>query len=69
MEVCAVAHRYHVQVGWSVDFQQRDVGGGVRADHGGREVAVVVEGDFESLGLGYHVVVGDYIAVGADDDA
>ena len=52
------------------DAQQRHVGGGIAADQLGRELAAVLEGDGDPVGVGHDVVVGqDQPAAGIDDHA
>ena len=58
-----------MQVGGSLDFDEGYVGLRVGANYFGVEVAVVVERYFKALGVGYYVVVGHYIPVGADNYA
>ena len=50
-----------------VDLDKGEVSGLVRTDDCGVEHAVIVESDFKALGLGYHMIVGDNIALGAYD--
>ena len=52
-----------------VNLDEGEVGGGVGANDFGVVVAVVVEGHLEALGVGDDVVVGDDVAVFADDNA
>lgn len=50
-----------------IDFEKREVGGGVRADDGGGEGTFVVEYDLDFSRLVHHVVVGGDVAVGGND--
>ncbi len=51
-----------------LDFQHRDVGAPIQADHLGVELALVGEFDDDVGGVGSHVGVGENDAVGADDE-
>ena len=51
-----------MQIG-GVNLDNRKVGGGISADDRCVKVAVVVQGDFKTLGSVYNMVVGDDIAV------
>ena len=54
----------------SRDLHQRDVGGGVRADQFGRELAAVAQGDDDFGGTFHHMVIGQHVALGRiHDDA
>ncbi len=65
MEILGVAHWDDVEIG-CLYLDQGEVGHRVGTNDCRREVTVVVEGDFELIGLLYHMVVGDDVAVAAD---
>ena len=50
-----------------IDLDQGDVGLLVGANNGSVELAVVIQGDFQLLGAADDMVVGDDVAVSADD--
>ena len=52
-----------------VDFQHGDVGLGIAADDVGGEFTLVAQGNFDVGGAIDHVIVGEDVAVGADDHA
>src|SRR5271163_4688813 len=52
-----------------VDFQDGDVGFGIAADDCGGEFTLVMHGDFYVGGAVDYVIVGEDVAVGANDDA
>ena len=68
LDVVGVAEDYGLEIG-GVDLDEGEVGGLVAADDGGGVRGVIVEEHFELLGSVDDVVVGDYVAVGGDDDA
>ena len=63
-----VAQHDHGQL-VELDLEHRQVGVGVGADHLAARVAAVVERDVDLVGAFHHVVVGEDVAVGADDHA
>ena len=52
-----------------VDLDDRDVALRVAADHLGRELPAVLQGDLDLVGAVHHVVVGEDVAVLGGDDA
>src|SRR5208282_6180184 len=52
-----------------IDFNQREIGLGVLADHFGGELALVHQGDLNLVCVTRHVIVGQDIPVGRNDDA
>src|ERR1043166_6029469 len=63
------AERHEREVAAAVDLDQRDVGLGIGTDHLGGVDLAVVGGHFHRLGLVDHVIVGDRVAVGRDEEA
>src|SRR5690606_15261306 len=59
----------HVGIVVPLDLQNGEVGALVAADHGRLQLALVLEDDGDLLGVLDHVVVGDDVAVGADEEA
>ena len=55
--------------GSGIDLEHRDVGVGIAADDLGLELAPVEQPDRDLLGAFDHVVVGEDVAVGRDDEA
>src|SRR5947207_2879619 len=51
-----------------LDLYHRDVGLGVGADDGRLEGAAIVEGDRDVAGIPHHVVVGEDVPLGIDDE-
>ena len=52
-----------------VDLQQRQIGLDVAADHLGRKLRAVMQGDRDLVAVLDHMIVGDDVAGGIDDEA
>src|SRR6267378_499845 len=68
LEPVRIAHPYGRQPG-GIDFDQREVGASVRADHARLEFALVGQANGDLIGGIDHMRVGENVAVGADDEA
>ena len=67
-DVVRVAQGHHGQL-LQGDFQHGQVGFGVGANDGGAGAAAIGEADFDLVGPFHHVVVGQDVAIAADDDS
>ncbi len=67
-ELIGIADAYGGQIA-CVDFQHRDVGDRVDAEHFRFELAAIGQLHGDALGVAHHVRVGQNHAVGADDEA
>ena len=69
VELFRVAEGDRVELAVGLDLQHREIGFRVASDDTGGQFAPVVEGPLDLVGGLDHVVVGEHIAFGRDDDA
>ena len=67
LESAGIADRDGWQI-FGVDFQQRNIGLRIAANHLGWELALVVQPDSDFVRLVHHMPVGDDITVGGNDE-
>ncbi|MNV62250.1 hypothetical protein D3C71_1547870 [compost metagenome] len=68
LELLGVAQLDDRQV-LALDLEERHVGTRVSTDQLGLELAAVRQTDDDLVGIGYHVVVGQHVAIAGDDEA
>ena len=68
VDIGGAAQRYSRQI-LGIDFQHSHIVVAVAAHQRGRIGVAVIEGDVDGAGVGYHVLIGDDIAVGGVDEA